>query len=99
MLNLQTPLTYLKGVGEARAELLRKELQIDNCNDLIHFFPYRYIDRTDFKTIKDIHNTILKGEEIKEVQLKGKLKNLQIVGEKRGKRLTATLDDGTGFKI
>ena len=97
MLNLQTPLTYLKGVGEARAELLRKELQIDNCNDLIHFFPYRYIDRTDFKTIKDIHNTILKGEEIKEVQLKGKLKNLQIVGEKRGKRLTATLDDGTGF--
>ncbi len=96
-MNLQTPLTYLKGVGETRAELLQKELQISNCNDLLHFFPYRYIDRTDFKSIKDIQQIILKGEELKELQLKGKLKNIKVVGEKRGRRLTATLDDGTGF--
>lgn len=97
ILNLQTPLTYLKGVGEARAELMRKELKLDNCNDLLQFYPYRYIDRTDFKTIKDVNDTVLKGEELKEFQLKGKLSNIQLLGSKRAKRLTATLSDGTGF--
>ncbi|MFI5170756.1 MAG: ATP-dependent DNA helicase RecG [Chitinophagales bacterium] len=97
ILNLQTPLTYLKGVGEARAELMRKELKLSNCSDLLQFYPYRYIDRTDFKTIKDVYNAAYKGEEIKDVQLKGLLRNIKVVGTKRSKRLTATVEDGTGF--
>ncbi len=96
MLTLQTKLTYLKGVGEARAELLQKELEIETCNDLLQFFPYRYIDRTDFKTIRDIKTAMLNGEEMKEVQLKGIISNIKVVGVKRGKRLTAKVDDGTG---
>ncbi len=96
ILNLNTPLTYLKGVGEARAELLRKELNLDNCLDLLQFFPYRYIDRTDFKTIDEVIKIALQTDDQKDVQLKGKLKNIQVVGTKRAKRLTATLEDGTG---
>lgn len=96
ILNLNTPLTYLKGVGEARAELLLKELKLSNCLDLVQFFPYRYIDRTDFKSIDEVIKIALNSEEIKDVQLKGKIKNIQVVGTKRAKRLTATLEDETG---
>ena len=96
ILSLQTPLIYLKGVGEARAEQLRKELNLDNCLDLIQFFPYRYIDRTDFKTVKQALELAAKLDEVKDVQLKGRLKNIHVVGLKRAKRLVATLDDGTG---
>lgn len=96
MVTLQTKLTYLKGVGEARAVLLEKELEISTCNDLIQFFPYRYIDRTDFKTIKEVHEMMRRGEELKEVQLKGVISQVKLVGEKRGRRLTAKVDDGTG---
>jgi len=93
---LQTPIIYLKGVGEARAELLRKELQINTCGDLLQFFPYRYIDRTTFTEIKEVYHKSAKGELTSEVQLKGVLKNIKVIGQKRGKRLTALLDDGTG---
>jgi ATP-dependent DNA helicase RecG len=96
ILSLQTPLIYLKGVGEARAEQLRKELNLDNCLDLIQFFPYRYIDRTDFKTVKQALELAAKLDEVKDVQLKGRLKNIHVIGLKRAKRLVATLDDGTG---
>jgi ATP-dependent DNA helicase RecG len=50
----QTPIEYLKGVGLARAEVLKKELQIYNFEDLLRHFPYKYIDRTRFYKIKDI---------------------------------------------
>lgn len=96
ILSLNTPLIYVKGVGEARAELLRKELLLDNCLDLIQFFPYRYIDRTDFKTVKEALYLAMQTEDVKDIQLKGKLKNIHVVGLKRAKRLVATLDDGTG---
>ena len=96
ILSLQTPLIYLKGVGEERAEQLRKELNLENCLDLIQFFPYRYIDRTDFKTVKQALELASKLDEVKDVQLKGRLKNIHVVGLKRAKRLVATLDDGTG---
>ncbi|MGA1772204.1 MAG: hypothetical protein ACO39T_08045, partial [Flavobacteriaceae bacterium] len=42
---LQTPIAYLKGVGPNRALLLQSELGIYTFQDLLHFFPNRYIDR------------------------------------------------------
>ena len=48
---LQTPIDYLKGVGPNRAALLRSELGIHTFQDLIHLFPNRYIDRTQFYKI------------------------------------------------
>ena len=40
---LNTSIDYLKGVGPNRAEVLKKELKIFTYNDLLNFFPYRYI--------------------------------------------------------
>ena len=47
----QTSIEYLKGVGPARGELLRKELNIHKYIDLLNLFPNRYIDRTRYYKI------------------------------------------------
>ncbi len=45
---LDTPIEYLKGVGASRGELLRKELGVRTYQDLLNFYPNRYIDRTRY---------------------------------------------------
>jgi ATP-dependent DNA helicase RecG len=87
---LQTPIEYLKGVGTARAELLKKELGIFTFHDLLFHFPYRHIDRTQFYQIKDIH------ADMPYIQVKGILQNLRLVGQNRGQRLVADLTDSSG---
>ncbi len=83
-------LTYLKGVGPARAKLLQKELNIKTIGDLVNFFPNRYIDRTQFYQIKDLSDTKA------EVQIVGKITGIRTVAQKRGSRLVATFTDDTG---
>ena len=87
---LQTPIEYLKGVGPNRGELLRKELGIHKYQDLINFYPNRYIDRTRYYKINELQNTPA------EVQLIGKIIHIKTVEQKRGKRLVATFTDDTG---
>ena len=88
---LQTPIEYLKGVGPARGELLRKELGIYKYGDLINFFPNRYIDRTRYYKI----NELLASNS--EVQIIGKIINIKTVEfGKNQKRLVATFVDDTG---
>jgi ATP-dependent DNA helicase RecG len=86
---LETPIEYLKGVGPARGELLRKELGIHKYADLVSLFPNRYIDRTRYYRINELLNS---GSEM---QVVGKVINIKTVGEKRT-RLVATFTDGTG---
>jgi ATP-dependent DNA helicase RecG len=86
---LETPIEYLKGVGPARGELLRKELGIHKYADLINLYPNRYIDRTRYYRINELLNSN------SEVQVVGKVINIKSVGEKRT-RLVATFTDGTG---
>ena len=50
-----TPIEYLKGVGPQKAALLSKEMEIHNYGDLLFHFPYRYVDRSYFTKIKDLH--------------------------------------------
>ena len=87
---LQNSIKYLKGIGTIRAELLEKELGIKTYEDLLNHFPFRYIDRTKFYQVKDIRNINA------DIQLKGKISNLQETGTGRKKRLTATFYDETG---
>ncbi|CAL2079461.1 ATP-dependent DNA helicase RecG [Tenacibaculum sp. 190524A05c] len=89
-MNLNQPITYIKGVSVARAELLYSELGIRTCNDLLHFFPYRYIDKTQFYTINQLHQNTA------EVQVVGKITGIKTVKQKRGSRLVATFSDATG---
>lgn len=86
---LQTPIEYLKGIGPNRASLLKEELGIKTYQDLLHFFPNRYIDRTTFYAISKLpRNT-------SEVQIKGTILSHKIIPQAKGKRLTAIFSDGT----
>lgn len=87
---LDSPIEYLKGVGPVKGDLLRKELSIHNYRDLLLHFPYRYIDRTRFHQIKDIT------EEGEQIQLKGILRRLDLVGTGHKKRLVGRFRDDTG---
>lgn len=87
---LQTPIEYLKGVGPQRGELLRKELGIYKYQDLVNFYPNRYIDRTRYYKINELQNNAA------EVQIIGKIINIKTVEQKRGKRLVASFVDDTG---
>jgi ATP-dependent DNA helicase RecG len=87
---LETPIEYLKGVGPQRGDLLRKELGIYKYGDLINLFPNRYIDRTHYFKVNQLHNTS------SEVQIIGRIINIKTVEQKRGKRLVATFVDETG---
>ena len=51
---LNTSIQYLSGVGPKRAELLRRELGIETLSDLIHLYPFRYIDRSGITPIAQV---------------------------------------------
>ena len=86
--SLQTPVAYLKGVGPNRANLLKEELGISTYQDLLNFFPNRYIDRSQFFSINDLpRNT-------SEVQIIGKIISFKLIQQQRGKRLVAIFSDG-----
>lgn len=87
---LQTSIEYLKGVGPARAALLKKELNIHTFEHLLHFYPFRHVDRSQVIRIAEIRS------DATYIQVKGSIRNLQEMGAKRSTRLTATLEDGSG---
>ncbi len=82
---------YLPGVGPARAELLLKELEIKSLADLIHYYPYKYIDRSRLFQIKEVNGTM------PYIQLKGRILSFEEIGAGRVKRLVAHFTDGTGI--
>jgi len=87
---LDSPIKYLKGVGPTRENFLKSELGLSTFEDLLTFFPFRYIDRSKFYTISQIH------AEMPYVLLKGKISQPQTIGKGPGMRLTAILRDETG---
>ena len=89
---LETPIEYLRGVGPQRALLLKSELQVANFQDLLHLFPTRYIDKTQYYKIQDLRETTT------EVQVVGRIIHLKTVEgkTKAQQRLVATFTDGTG---
>ena len=88
---LQTPIEYLKGVGSQRGDLLRKELGIFKYQDLVNFYPNRYIDRTRYFKISELQNNA------SDVQIIGKIIHIKTVESgKNQKRLVAIFSDETG---
>ena len=83
-------ITYLAGVGPKRAEVLRKEANITSFEDLLYYFPYKYVDRSRFYTVREINGNM------PYIQLKGRIVLFDIVGEGRTKRLIGKFTDGTG---
>ena len=87
---LNTPIEFLKGVGPKRADILKTELSIYTFSDLLSHFPFRYIDRSTTKLIKDIN------PDSGDVQLVVKITDVQELGQSRKKRLIATANDESG---
>ena len=52
-MDLATPLTYVKGVGPARAATLEAK-GLSTVEDLLSYVPFRYEDRTNVKTIAQL---------------------------------------------
>ncbi|MBR4479158.1 MAG: ATP-dependent DNA helicase RecG [Bacteroidales bacterium] len=54
MTQLKSDIQYLPGVGPKRAQLLKTELEVATFGDLIHLYPFRYIDRSSIQRIAEI---------------------------------------------
>ena len=84
---LGTSIQFLSGVGPKRAELLKKELGLETLDDLIHFYPFRYIDRSSIHRIADVRS------DLAFVQIKAKVVSLTEVPHKR---LSVIVEDDSG---
>ncbi len=70
--------------------MLRKELSLHTFDDLLNFFPFRHIDKTNVDTIASLnHND-------EYAYVAGKLMSLDMIGEGRSRRLVAKVKDDTG---
>jgi ATP-dependent DNA helicase RecG len=88
---LSSPIEYLTGVTAIRGDLLRKELSIFTFKDLLEHYPLRHLDKTKVEKIGSIS---LSNDY---AQVAGKLVDIQIIGERRSRRLVAYLQDNTGI--
>lgn len=88
---LDTPIGYLKGIGPQRAEVLQKELSVFTYKDLITHYPFRYVDRTHFHSVREVT------EDSAYYQLRGHIIEIDFVGDKRTKRLVAKFRDSSGI--
>lgn len=89
-LNFNDEITYLKGVGPARAKVLEREANIRTVGDLLQYYPYRYVDRSHIYTCAEIN------DETQYVQLKGTITNVRKTGTPHKERVEATFSDSTG---
>jgi len=89
-LNYITDIKFLPGVGPKKADILKKELDIDSIEDLLYYFPYKYVDRSRIFYIHELAGNM------PHVQLKGKISCFETVGAGKNMRYTAQLSDGTG---
>lgn len=81
---------FLAGVGPKRAEILKKEIGVATYEDLLYYFPYKYIDRSKIFKINEIDGNF------PYIQIEGEIISYEEVGTGRAKRLSATFSDGTG---
>ena len=87
---LETALTYLPGVGPKRAAVLASELGLYTYQDLLLYFPTKYVDRSRTYQIRELRG------ELPSIQLRGYIRDYKELGEGRKKRLVAYFTDGTG---
>ncbi|MGE5394826.1 MAG: ATP-dependent DNA helicase RecG [Candidatus Saccharibacteria bacterium] len=87
---LDSDIKFLPGVGDQRAALLKKELEINTFNDLLYYFPYKYIDRTKFYRIAELTGNM------PYIQIKGVIVRFETAGEGARQRLIAHFRDTSG---
>jgi len=92
-LRLDTPVQFLKGVGERRAELLAR-LEIRTVRDLLYHVPFRYLDATTITPIARVRSAAAGAE----VAVVGRVISTGVIPTRRGLRVfQAVLRDDTGL--
>lgn len=81
---------YLKGVGPAKAQVLKAEAGIYTYGDLLNYFPFRYIEKGNFIKIGQI------ADDKNPVAIKGRISGVAEQGFGKSKRFLAKLSDDTG---
>lgn len=87
---LNTSIEFLKGVGPLKADVLKKEVGIFTYDDLLHYFPFRYLDRTQVASIRNLSHTM------EYAFLNVRVISVEIIGVRQARRLVASVTDGTG---
>ena len=87
---LKKDITYVKGIGPLKAQILNEEQGIRTVEDFLFKYPFRYVDKTTVVAIKDVKNQ-------DNVQVKGTIISKNVIKGKRQSRLTATIKDASGF--
>ncbi len=91
-MNIDTSIEFVKGIGPERAKFIKNVLGISTVEDLLTFYPLRYIDKSKIYQIRDLN-----AEPENEIQLKGKITEIQeITYGAHKKRLSAKFRDATG---
>ena len=85
---LQTDIKFLKGVGPRRANIL-KQNNIYTIDDLLRYYPRKYLDRTNTKTISDL----IVGDK---VVIIATIKSFSLKRTKKGKYFQLNVNDTTG---
>ena len=86
---LDSEIKYLPGVGPQREKVLRDELGIHSFNDLLLYFPYKYIDRSKIYRIREVTT------EMPYIQIKGHIMGFETFKTSpRKERVVAHFTDG-----
>ena len=91
MNGLQKSIIYLNGVGPNRQKILKEEFGISTIQDLLNFFPNRYIDRGRFYKINELTNSN------SEIQIIGSITKIIKSNTNNKSKLIAKFEDDTGI--
>ncbi|GHU91473.1 ATP-dependent DNA helicase RecG [Bacteroidia bacterium] len=81
---------YIPGVGPKKSEILKNEIGVVSWEDILYYFPYKYVDRSRIFKIREIDGNM------PFIQLKGKIHHFETLGEGCARRITALFYDDTG---
>jgi len=88
---LESNIQFVPGVGEARAQLLDRELNIRTVGDVLRHYPTRYIDRTKVYRIAEIAE-----DAPALVQFRARVVGVSYAGEGRKQRFSVHVRDASG---
>lgn len=89
-MELSSYISSMYGLGPKRAEVLASEAGISTIEDLLYYFPYKYIDRSRFYSVREVTS------DSSYIQLHGKIKNIRKEGNGKNARLGCIFYDETG---
>ena len=88
---LNQKIEFVKGVGPHKASLLNKEVGVYTLYDMLHYFPFRYEDRSEIKKLSNITEGETEGVYLVQVLKKTKTKKF------KNKTLKVKVKDNSGY--